>query len=275
MSFPFSFIEFKKQTEQGISVKRLSYQILPNNLFILFIVFSFFSCHQKIKEVISNPIVKGYYADPSIVRHEGTYYIYATIDPWGTDSLAVLSSTDFKNWKSDRLNWPTKAACTGPTSSGNMVWAPSVMKAKNGKFYMYVSVGSEVWVGVSEHPQGPWKNAKEDNSPLIAAATFPGYHMIDAEVFIDDNGEVYLYWGSGWNWTNGHCFVVRLSDDMVTFKGDPIDVTPPGFFEGPFMLKNKGKYYLMYSDGRCYNETYQVRYSIGDSPAGVCQMGTN
>jgi hypothetical protein len=40
-------------------------------------------------------------------------------------------------------------------------------KAKNGKFHMNVTVGSEVWVDVSEHPLASWKNAKADNPPLI------------------------------------------------------------------------------------------------------------
>jgi beta-xylosidase len=78
---------------------------------------------------------------------------------------------------------------------------------------MYVSVGSEVCAGVSEHPLGPWKNAKADSSPLINSQLFPGYHMIDAECFIDDNGETYLYWGSGLNWINGKCFAVKLKSD--------------------------------------------------------------
>ncbi len=246
-----------------------------SKLLILLIAFFLFSCDTVKKETLSNPIIEGDYADPSIVEYQGKYFIYATIDPWGADSLAVLYSTDFKNWETAHLNWPTKAACTSPTSSGNMVWAPSVIKATDGRFYMYVSVGSEVWVGVSEHPLGPWKNAKEDNSPLIAATAFPDCHMIDAEVFIDDDGEVYLYWGSGFNWMNGHCFVVNLSDDMVSMKNDPVDVTPPNFFEAPFMLKVKDNYYLMYSEGLCYNETYEVRYSIGETPFGPWKEGKN
>lgn len=35
------------------------------------------------KEIISNPINSGYFADPTIIKENGTYYIYATIDPWG------------------------------------------------------------------------------------------------------------------------------------------------------------------------------------------------
>ncbi len=65
--------------------------------------------------------------------------------------------------------------------------------------------------------------------------------MIDAEAFIDDDGQAYLYWGSGLNWVNGHCFVVKLKPDMVHFDGVPKDVTPANYFEGPFMVKEKGR----------------------------------
>lgn len=224
---------------------------------------------------IKNLLDTGYYADPSIVKHNGTYYLYATIDPWGADELAVLESKDFKKWAPKRLNWPTKQLCTSATSNGNKVWAPSVVKAKNGKYYMYVSVGSEVWVGVSAHPLGPWRNAKSGGGPLIKGNLFPGYHMIDAECFIDTDGKAYLYWGSGINWVNGHCFVVKLKNDMVSFDGAIKDVTPPNFFEGPFMLKNNSTYYLMYSDGLCYDSSYKVRYSIGKTPFGPWKEGVN
>ena len=97
-----------------------------------------------------------------------------------------------------------------------MVCAPSVVKTKDGKFHMYVSVGSGVWAGVSVHPLSPWKNAKADNIPLINSQFFLGYHRLDAECFIDDDGEAYLYWGSGLNWITGKCFAVKLINDMIT-----------------------------------------------------------
>ena len=156
-----------------------------------------------------------------------------------------------------------------------MVWAPSVVRGKDGKFYMYVSVGSEIWAGVSNHPLGPWKNAKEDNSPLINSKFFPDYHMIDAECFIDDDGQAYLYWGSGWNWVNGKCFVVKLRSDMMTFDGEPCDVTPPNYFEAPYMLKKDNIYYLIYSQGKAIDATYKIRYSIGKTPFGPWAEGMN
>ncbi|MDQ8202229.1 family 43 glycosylhydrolase [Pelagicoccus sp. SDUM812003] len=215
----------------------------------------------------ANPILPGYYADPSIVSYQGKHYIYATIDPWGGEQLSCWESTDFKNWTLHLLNWPTKTACTSPTSLDAMVWAPSVVQGTDGRFYMHVSVGSEVWVGVADHPLGPWENPLGDQ-PMIPSTFAKDYHMIDAQAFVDDDGSAYLYWGSGWNWTNGRCYAAKLSPDMSRFEGEVINVTPSNFFEAPIMVKENGRYFLMYSDGKTTIDTYQVHYAVGDSPLG-------
>ncbi|HSI86327.1 MAG: family 43 glycosylhydrolase [Candidatus Methylacidiphilales bacterium] len=222
----------------------------------------------------ANPILPGYYADPSLVQDHGKAYIYATLDPWGGKTLGCWESADFKNWTYRELNWPTKKDCTSKTSKGAMVWAPSVVKAADGKFYMYVSVGNEVWAGVADAPLGPWRNLLGDK-PLIAENYKPGFHMIDAEAFIDDDGTPWLYWGSGLNWKNGKCWAVKLKPDMAGFDGEPKDVTPRNYFEGPFMLKNAGRYYLMYSSGITIKDTYQVHYAVGDNPLGPFTEGSN
>lgn len=228
----------------------------------------------SIAQTIKNPLFDGFYAaDPSVVQYNGKFYVYATIDPWGGDELAVFETKDFTTWEQKHINWPTRQQCTSPTSKDSKVWAPSVVQ-KNGRFYMYVSVGSEVWAGVADNPLGPWKNIKPDNSPLIPANYIPGYHMIDAECFIDD-GQAYLYWGSGLNWVNGKCFVVKLKPDMYSFDGTYKDITPPNYFEGPFMFKHDSKYYLMYSNGKAIDSTYNTRYSVGDSPVGPWTEGAN
>jgi arabinoxylan arabinofuranohydrolase len=132
---------------------------------------------------------------------------------------------------------------------------------------MYVSVGSEVWVGSAPLPSGPWRDANRGR-PLIPGNYRPGYHMIDAEAFVDDDGQAYLYWGSGLNWINGRCFVVRLKPDMVSFDGEPVDVTPAHYFEAPFVFKRGGVYFLTYSWGNTTTDSYQVRYAVGTSPLG-------
>jgi len=215
----------------------------------------------------ANPIIPGYYADPSIVSYEGKHYIYATIDPWGGKTLGCWESTDFKNWTSRELNWPTKAACTSRTSGSADVWAPSVVRVPDGRFLMAISVGNEIWMGVADHPLGPWRDVL-GGRPFVTKDYKPGFHMIDAELFVDDDGAVYVYWGSGHGWKNGRCWVARLSADLKSFAEEPRDVTPTNYFEGPFMVKRHGKYFLTYSQGVTIKDTYQVHYAVGDTPHG-------
>lgn len=263
---------------------RLAMQTLMSALLALAMVASFAASTVPVASVgapiawnapdTGNPLLPGYFADPSVLHSDGQWFIYATVDPWGADHLAVWSSTDFVNWTWHTLNWPTKAAASSPTSGDSMVWAPSVIHGPDGRYWMYVSVGSEVWVGVADAPLGPWRNALGDK-PLIPGNFRPGYHMIDAEVFVDDDGSAYLYWGSGLHWVNGRCFVVRLKPDMVSFDGEPRDVTPAHYFEAPFMAKRNGRYFLMYSAGNTMLDTYQVRYAVGSSPFGPFVEGRN
>lgn len=213
-----------------------------------------------------NPLLPAYAADPSIVQDGGKWYIFATIDPWGGDHVGLWQSTSGRDWSFSRPDWPTKQAATSPTSGDAMVWAPSVVKA-HGRWWMYVSVGSEVWVGSAPSPAGPWSDAHQ-GKPLIPGSAMPGYHMIDAEAFIDDDGQAYLTWGSGLHWVNGHCFVVKLAADMVHFDGPIRDVTPTHYFEAPFLFKANGRYYLTYSAGNTTTDTYQLRYATGPTPMG-------
>lgn len=222
----------------------------------------------------ANPLLPGYFADPSIVRDGGRWYVFATIDPWGGDRLGLWTSSDGRDWRFSMPDWPSKTAATSPTSGDAKVWAPSVVKAADGHWYMYVSVGSEIWVGTAPSPAGPWRDAN-GGKPLIGRDFDRAYHMIDAEAFVDDDGRAYLYWGSGLEWKNGHCFVVRLKPDMVTFDGAPRDVTPRGYFEAPFMVKAGGRYLLTYSDGNTTKDTYKVRYAIGRTPFGPFEEAAN
>lgn len=225
-----------------------------------------------------NPILPGYFADPTIIEDNGTFYIYATSDmPHWNDitKLAVWSSTDFVTWKCEYLNWPSKDVCKSTTGTQSGVWAPSVIKAPNGKFYMYVTVGQEIWVGVADHPKGPWKNARADNQPIIRFKEYFFVESIDGEGFVDDDGQVYLYWGSSDSGRDieGRCLGVKLNADYASFSDLPQDVTPPHYFEGPNMFKKNGTYYFSYSWGKTWDETYQVRYATGPTPFGPWKEG--
>lgn len=247
------------------------------NVILYFTAFLLMACGSQNKQdsfvILQNPIIPGYFADPSIVEHKGKFYMYATADPWGGNFLSCWESDDFRNWTFNKLNWPTKEACTSLLSNENMVWAPSVVK-RGGVFYMYISVGSEIWCGKANHPLGPWENVLEDK-PMIPYDTTRYYHVIDAEAFIDDDDKAYLYWGSGWDWKNGRCFAAELNDDMASFRTEPVEVTPNHYFEGPLMLKHQGKYYLTYSEGKTIEDTYEVRYAVGNNPFGPFEEADN
>ncbi len=254
-------------------IKKYTYSIL---FFSLLMGMTFlWSCsstgNQAVQQpaLISNPFIPGYFADPSIVEHEGTYYVFATIDPWGGDSLAVFASSDFKSWERIQLNWPTLKQCQTPESSSARVWAPGVIKGLDNKYHLFVSVGSEIYAGISDHPAGPWKNVNAEGTPLIATQKEIGVHTIDAEAFIDDDGQAYLYWGSGLTWESpSYCMIARLDSSMTQLTSEPKDITPPNYFEAPYLYKKGGKYYLMYSKGKCIDRTYQIHVAVGDTPEG-------
>lgn len=264
-----TFFRMKKQIQKGIHVF---------SLFLLFLSCTNYAGKKSpTQKLVTNPILPGYLADPTIIKENDIFYIYATVDPWGGDSLGVFETKDFVTFTRRHLNWPTKQACTSSTSHDSKVWAPSVVKGKDGKFYMYVSVGSEVWAGVADHPLGPWRNTRSDNTPLVRYNDFKeiNIHNIDADAFVDDDGAAYLYWGSGFKWINGHCLAAKLTKDMNAFEGKPVEVTPAHYFEGPHMIKRNGRYYLMFSEGKAIDETYRVGYAVGASPFGPFSEGKN
>lgn len=212
-----------------------------------------------------NPILPGDFADPAILIHQDTFYIYATTGAEAT----VWRSADFVNWKLTRLNWPTSMEQPD-------IWAPEVVKGADGRFYMYTSTNHNIYVGVADHPRGSFENILGGDSIFIKNRQWWNkMHSIDADCFIDEDGQAYLYWGSGFDFKDGVCAVGILGEDMASFKQEPELITPEGYFEGPHMIKRKGIYYLMYSDGLYYDSTYKVRYATSDSPTGPFTQGKN
>lgn len=220
---------------------------------------------KKDLDYTGNPILPGNFADPFILVYQDTVYIYAT----GGGAATVWRSADFVNWKLTRLNWPTSMKLPS-------IWAPAVAKAPDGKFYLYTSVNHNIYVGVADHPAGPFRNVLGNDSIFIKNRQWWNkMHSIDADCFVDDDGQAYLYWGSGFDFRDGICAVGKLGSDMASFRETPKLITPSGYFEGPHMMKRKGKYYLMYSDGLYYDSSYKVRYAVSDHPDGPFVEGKN
>ncbi|WP_446684980.1 family 43 glycosylhydrolase [Kitasatospora gansuensis] len=209
--------------------------------------------------IMKSPVLPGLTADPDIVRFGDTYYLYPT-----TDGFAGWSGTQFKAYSSrDLVHWTDHGVILdlGPDVSwaDTRAWAPT-MTEKNGKYYFYYSADTNIGVAVSDSPTGPFKDPL--GRPLIARGAYTG-QMIDPAVFTDDDGKQYLYWG------NGRAYVVPLNDDMVSFDASKVtSVTPSGFTEGSFVVKRKGTYYFMWSEGDTRDENYRVAYATGSSPTG-------
>ncbi len=220
-------------------------------------------------------------ADPHMIRHQGTYYLYGTylngdIDG-GSDHYDVYMSEDMENW--------TK----GPTilsMDTSELWAPDVYyDQERGKFYLYYSLEMSIGIAISDSPIGPFA----DQGILVENA-------IDAHMF-HDNGNYYLYYASveidnvldvlvnfvAGIFTNGekkskeNIYVQRMQSPSEKI-GKPVLLLEPGIAwekgflldvnEGPWMFKNGSTYYLMYSGNEAYFVNYAIGYATSDNPMG-------
>jgi len=219
--------------------------------------------------VITNPIVPGWYADPEARKFGDRYFIYVT----GSEiknNLDAFSSTDLVTWEKHvgivaMDEFPYVHKC---------VWAPTMIE-KDGKYYLIFAsndIHSDdepggLEIAVADDPSGPYHAFIEGS---LVGKFYNGAQPIDAHLFKDDDGTVYLYYG-GWR----HCNVCRMKDDMTGIL--PIEdgsdeyfreITPSDYVEAPCMIKDSGKYYFMWSAGSWTNGTYHVNYAVSDSPVG-------
>jgi arabinoxylan arabinofuranohydrolase len=242
---------------------------------ILFGILFPFVCYAQ------NPVVQTIYtADPAPMVHNDTLYLYTGHDEdkstWFTmKDWHCYSTTDMVNW-TDRgvplslqsFDWVNKDA-----------WAGQCI-FRDGKFYWYVPMnqsngkGMAIGVAVSDKPTGPFKDAL--GKPLVSG----GWGYIDPTVFMDDDGQAYLYWG------NPNLYYVKLNKDMVSYSGDVItvplnkegfwirykdtDKRPSSYEEGPWLFKRNAQYYLLYPAG---GVPEHLAYSTSISPTGPWVYG--
>lgn len=226
----------------------------------------------------ANPLIPGYFADPTIVKFGDIYYIYATTDNemLASGAPTLWYSKDFQNWYNYTMDIPS-------LSSVNLrnFWAPDIIQGDDGTYYLYFGncqAGCNIYGYVSDTPYGPWNKLHEDDTPVIKNG-YPrnGFPSLDAQFFKDDDGKIYAYWGT-WVHYNGGYAVGQLDNKtmskMFDSKNIPLTQTPEPF-EAAYMLKRNNKYILMYSGASCHDETYNVRYSYSDSPWGPFIPGLN
>lgn len=217
-----------------------------------------------------NPFVRSIYtADPSThVWSDGRLYVYPSHDidpPRGCDLMDkyhVFSTDDMVNW-TDHGEILGAADVAWGRSEGGFMWAPDCAY-KNGTYYLYFP-----------HPTGngdawnsTWKIGVATSAEPAANFEVQGYieglkSMIDPCVFVDDDGQAYLYYGGG-----GLCEAGKLKDNMVEVDGSMKPMQGlVDFHEGSWVHKYNGKYYLSYADNNPSGGN-QMRYAVSDNPLG-------
>ena len=224
--------------------------------------------------VADNPIVQtNYTADPAPMVHDGRLYLYTSHD----EDVTVKDFFTMNDWRLystvDMVNWTDHGSPAGYKTfswgTGD-AWAIQVV-VRNGKFYLYApinnSTGSKIGVAVATNPAGPFTD------PIGKALISTGSGNIDPTVFIDSDGQAYLYWG------NPDLYYVKLNEDMISFSGSPTKVAlttagfgvrtktdrATGYEEGPWFYKRGSLYYLVYPAD---STPEKFSYSTSSGPLG-------
>lgn len=252
----------------------------------------------------NEPLVTHIYtADPSAHVFEDKIYIYPSHDlehnDEDNDNGDQYKMEDYHVFSMEDINAPC-IDCGEVLHMKDVPWVKKQMWApdaiyKNGTYYLFFPARDHddifrLGVATSKSPAGPFKA-----EPNYISGSF----SIDPAVFIDDDGKAYIYFGGLWGgqlekWQTGSFLpdakgpadnepalgpmVAELSDDLLSFKEKPHNIvildengtpltagdTNRRYFEGPWMHKYNGYYYLSYSTG----DTHYLVYAISKDPQG-------
>ncbi|MDT8718891.1 glycoside hydrolase family 43 protein [Clostridium sp. 19966] len=252
----------------------------------------------------NEPLVTHIYtADPSAHVFQDKIYIYPSHDldetvesndngdQYGMTDYHILSLQDFNSPCID--NGEALHLKDVPWASSQM-WAPDAAY-KNNTYYLFFPARDEddifrIGVATSSKPEGPFIPQKN---------YIKGSFSIDPAVLVDDDERAYIYFGGLWGgqlekWRTGSFNpdaegpdkaapsigprVAELSDDMLSLKEAPQEISivdeygnpilagdeDKRYFEGPWMHKYNGYYYLSYSTGT----THYIVYAMSKNPKG-------
>ncbi|MFG2054596.1 family 43 glycosylhydrolase [Micromonospora sp. NPDC048930] len=201
------------------------------------------------------------FADPAVVRgDDGLWYAFGTSDPLRegerqTHRVPIARSADLADWTyvGDAFAAGQRPSWAAP---GAMFWAPDVRRVGD-RWVMYVTVtdttvsgdtfDTAIGAATAPSPAGPWTFAAE---PVVAPRPGGGggyLWTIDPSLFIDVDGTTYLYYGSYY----GGISVTELSPDGLRAVGTPRLVAIDNKFEGGYVLRHDGWYWLFASTANC------------------------
>lgn len=213
-----------------------------------------------------NPLITHLFTcDPATMVEGDTLWLYTGHDQAGGQTnyklkdWKVFSTTDLTHWTEHPT--PLRVSDFKWDRSGAAYAGQCIQR--DGKYYFYISTnGSGIGVAVADRPEGPFHDAI--GRPLLTNADCAGathsWVCIDPAVFIDDDGQAWLFWG------NRQCYAVKLKRNMVETEGPILRIDIPGgnYTEAPWVHKRNGKYYLSFATG--FPE--KLAYAMADSICG-------
>jgi beta-xylosidase len=201
-----------------------------------------------------NPLLEGNLADPTVLRHEGAYYLYATGEVDGDNGYRAYASSNLVDWVSGPVVFRPGL---------RHIWAPDLWRdPASGTFYLYYTAAQNIGVARASSPLGPFTLVGQ----LVESA-------IDAHLFRDEDGRLFLYYVR----LPGFRITVRELASPSEFKGEERLVLQPEsdwekksghVTEGPWVIKHAGTYYLIYSGSGADTPNYAVGYATASHPMG-------
>jgi xylan 1,4-beta-xylosidase len=214
------------------------------------------SCNHSPQEGMeyTNPVLAGFYPDPSICRVGDDYYLVNSTFAY-YPGIPVFHSKDLVNWKligyvidrPNELDYDTLGVSRG-------IFAPAI-RYFQGLFYVTCTFvdGGGNFIVTAKDPAGPWSNV----------TWLPQVDGIDPSLFFDDNGRAYLVYNSvapdNKPLYEGHRTIrmrgfdvagLRVMDDARILVNGGTDIAKkPVWIEGPHIFKVEGQYYLIAAEG--------------------------
>jgi hypothetical protein len=221
-----------------------------------------------------NPlIIDQYSADPSARVFGGKVYVFPSHDILASEGKGrpgwfcmedyhVFSSADLTQWTDHGvIVTQNKVPWVRPDSYS--MWAPDCIE-RDGKYYFYFPTaakdtvqygrGFTIGVAVADRPEGPY---------VPQAEPIKGVRGIDPNIFIDKDGQAYMYW------SQGNIYGARLKANMLELDGEVKtlgELPAKGLKEGPYLFEKNGTYYLTYP--HVENKTERLEYAVGSNPLG-------
>ncbi|WP_033317008.1 glycoside hydrolase family 43 protein [Pontibacter roseus] len=206
------------------------------------------------QEKFLNPILAGFYPDPSICRAGDDFYlVHSTFSYY--PGVPIFHSKDLVNWKQigNILDRPEQLDVEGLGVSRG-IFAPAI-EYHDGVFYMITTLVDKGgnFVVTATNPAGPWSDP----------VWLRDVHGIDPSLFFDKDGKAYILYNSdapdNKPLYDGHRTIRQLEFDYKNLKtvGQPsilvnggVDISKkPVWIEGPHIYNVGNYYYLMAAEG--------------------------